>query len=137
MQVGLLVASIGFWRAIGRAIPMAGTLALVAILAQMALFGSLLALSDRPLYAPHFLATAAWGLSPLEDQQLAGLIMWLPGGVVYLGAMLVLAGRAIAPDPSSGAASASSGRSASGMRMSAGAVKSASAAPRICSTSRP
>ena len=32
-----------------------------------------------------------WGLSPLEDQQLAGLVMWVPAGLVYAGAALVLA----------------------------------------------
>ena len=32
------------------------------------------------------------GLSPLEDQQLAGIIMWVPGGVVYVGAVIALLG---------------------------------------------
>ena len=40
-----------------------------------------------PAYAP---TTATWGLSPLEDQQIGGLIMWIPAGVVYLGAGLWL-----------------------------------------------
>jgi cytochrome c2 len=31
-----------------------------------------------------------WGLTPLEDQQLAGLIMWVPGGITYLLASLWL-----------------------------------------------
>jgi hypothetical protein len=34
-----------------------------------------------------------WGLSALEDQQLAGLLMWVPMGIVYLGACLVLASK--------------------------------------------
>jgi putative membrane protein len=37
--------------------------------------------------------TAPWGLSPLEDQQLAGLLMWVPGGLIYLAAALALGGR--------------------------------------------
>jgi cytochrome c oxidase assembly factor CtaG len=28
--------------------------------------------------------TSAWGLNPVEDQQLAGLIMWIPAGVILL-----------------------------------------------------
>ena len=28
--------------------------------------------------------TSAWNLSPLEDQQLGGLIMWIPSGVIFL-----------------------------------------------------
>jgi putative membrane protein len=34
--------------------------------------------------------TATWGFTPLEDQQLGGLIMWIPAGVVYLIAGLAL-----------------------------------------------
>jgi putative membrane protein len=41
-----------------------------------------------PLYAGR---AAAWGLTVLEDQQLAGLVMWVPGGLVYMGAALALA----------------------------------------------
>jgi cytochrome c oxidase assembly factor CtaG len=28
------------------------------------------------------------GMSPLEDQHLAGLLMWIPGGLVHAGAAL-------------------------------------------------
>ena len=46
-----------------------------------------------PLYAPHLATTAPYGLSPLEDQQLAGLIMWVPASLPYLAvALLRLAG---------------------------------------------
>ena len=34
--------------------------------------------------------TASWGLTPLEDQQLGGLIMWVPAGLVYIVAGLAL-----------------------------------------------
>jgi putative membrane protein len=54
------------------------------------LLGALLTFSARlwyPLYAP---SAAAWGLTPLEDQQLAGLIMWVPAGLVYLIATLAI-----------------------------------------------
>ena len=40
-----------------------------------------------PSYAP---LTASWGLTPLEDQQLGGLIMWIPAGLVYVIAGLAL-----------------------------------------------
>jgi cytochrome c oxidase assembly factor CtaG len=32
-----------------------------------------------------------WGISPLEDQQLAGIVMWVPAGTVYAGAVLAFA----------------------------------------------
>jgi putative membrane protein len=31
-----------------------------------------------------------WGIDPLIDQQLAGLIMWIPGDMIYAAAMMVL-----------------------------------------------
>jgi cytochrome c oxidase assembly factor CtaG len=54
--------------------------------------GILLALARQPLYPVQTRAAAEWGLTPLEDQQLAGLIMWVPGGLVYAAAALALAG---------------------------------------------
>ena len=45
------------------------------------------------LYTVYFESTAAWGLTPLEDQQLGGLIMWVPGGLVYIGAGLFMFAR--------------------------------------------
>lgn len=52
--------------------------------------GALIALSSRPLYATDPQTTARLGLTPLEDQQLAGLVMWIPGGLAYLIAALAL-----------------------------------------------
>jgi cytochrome c2 len=65
-------------------------IALFTTAVHTGLLGALLTFSTRlwyPLYAP---ATAAWGLTPLEDQQLAGLIMWIPGGLAYVIAALAL-----------------------------------------------
>lgn len=50
---------------------------------------ALLTLAPDPLYPVHAATTAAWDLSPLEDQQLAGGIMWVPGGLVYVVAAVV------------------------------------------------
>lgn len=61
------------------------------------LLGALITLSPRPLYA-WYGATELWGLTAIEDQQLAGLLMWVPMGVVYFGACLALTTRLIGPD---------------------------------------
>jgi putative membrane protein len=53
----------------------------------------LITFAGRPLYSPHFLTTEPWGLSAIEDQQLAGLIMWAPSAGLYLGAALFVAQR--------------------------------------------
>jgi putative membrane protein len=52
------------------------------------LLGALLTLSPTVWYASY--AGESGGLSALEDQQLAGLIMWVPFGVVYVAAALAL-----------------------------------------------
>jgi putative membrane protein len=56
-----------------------------------AVLGALLTIARTPWYAPYAATTAAYGLSPLEDQQLGGLVMWVPAGLVYVGAALALA----------------------------------------------
>jgi cytochrome c oxidase assembly factor CtaG len=52
--------------------------------------GALMALAPRLLYEEQQRAAAVWGLTPLEDQQLAGIIMWVPAGTIYAGAALAL-----------------------------------------------
>jgi putative membrane protein len=54
------------------------------------ILGALLTLSPRIWYAGYAGTTSAWGLTPLEDQQLGGLIMWVPAGVIYLAVGLTL-----------------------------------------------
>lgn len=46
--------------------------------------GALLTCTSKLWYPAYIGHTAAWGLSPLQDQQLGGLIMWVPAGVVYI-----------------------------------------------------
>ncbi len=53
--------------------------------------GALLTFSDS-LWYPTYNNEPPFALSALEDQQLGGLIMWVPGGTVYLIAALVLFG---------------------------------------------
>jgi putative membrane protein len=52
--------------------------------------GALLAFAPRLWYPRYAATTSLWGVTPLEDQQLGGIIMWIPGGVSYLVAVLWL-----------------------------------------------
>lgn len=45
--------------------------------------GALLAFSAHLWYPAYSSSALAWSLTPLEDQQIAGLVMWLPGGIGY------------------------------------------------------
>jgi putative membrane protein len=55
---------------------------------QMGFLGAVLTLSTHPLFLWHLGLTGAWGLTPLEDQQLGGALMWVPGGVFFLWAAI-------------------------------------------------
>jgi putative membrane protein len=52
--------------------------------------GALLTLTSRLIYPAYATTTAPWGLTPIEDQQVGGLIMWVPGGLAYVIAALAL-----------------------------------------------
>jgi putative membrane protein len=99
MQASLLVSAWFLWRAIfvSTAQPGAALFALVATIGQMGLLAALIVFAPRPLYAVHFASTAAWGMNPLADQQLAGLLMWVPASLPYLGVGLWLAWSSLRP----------------------------------------
>jgi putative membrane protein len=63
--------------------------------------GILLSLMRHAIYPVQTSRAAEWGLTSLEDQQLAGLFMWIPAGLVYAAAALILAGLWIARSGSS------------------------------------
>jgi putative membrane protein len=51
---------------------------------QSGALGALLTFASSPIYPLYAHRTAAWGISPIADQQLAGLLMWVPSFLVYL-----------------------------------------------------
>jgi cytochrome c oxidase assembly factor CtaG len=55
--------------------------------------GVLLTFSQFVWYPLHIHETALYGLTALEDQQLAGTIMWVPAGVAYAGLAIGVMGR--------------------------------------------
>ena len=57
--------------------------------------GAILTVSSATWYPAYAATTRPWGLTPLEDQQLGGLIMWIPGGAAYLIAALALLGNSL------------------------------------------
>ena len=67
------------------AAPGGAVLYLFAAALQGSALGALLTLAPAPLYPLQAAAAASWGLAPLTDQQLAGLVMWIPADLVYLG----------------------------------------------------
>jgi putative membrane protein len=88
MQLSLLATAVAFWAAVRRAGPALALAAILVSTVSMGLLGALITFAVRPLYAPHFASTTGWGVAPLADQQLAGIVMWAPGSLGYLAAAL-------------------------------------------------
>ncbi|HEX5488590.1 MAG TPA: cytochrome c oxidase assembly protein [Rhodanobacteraceae bacterium] len=53
----------------------------------MSLIGAILTLASHPFYPVHLHTTQAYGLTPLQDQQVAGIVMWIPSNLVHAAAL--------------------------------------------------
>ena len=80
MQAALIVPAWAFWSSVlGRRAKLEHVIWLVPLVGQMGLLGALLTFAQRPFYLEHLAHAERFGLTALQDQQLAGLIMWVPG----------------------------------------------------------
>jgi cytochrome c oxidase assembly factor CtaG len=66
----------------GRAAYGAAVLYVFATLVHTGLLGAMFTLSDRPFYPLYAQHAAGAGVDPVADQQLAGLYMWVPSGIL-------------------------------------------------------
>jgi cytochrome c oxidase assembly factor CtaG len=90
-HLSFFVSSVLFWWSVFRRSE-AGAAAWHVFITMLhtSVLGALMALAPRVLYSAQTAFAAAWGLTPIEDQQLAGIIMWVPAGTIYAGATLAL-----------------------------------------------
>lgn len=90
-----------FWRVVldpvsrFRIGPGVGVLYLFTTTLHATVLGVWMTLAPLPWYADYFGRSEMWGLTPLEDQQLAGLIMWMPACFPYLVAAVALIGQCL------------------------------------------
>lgn len=99
MQLSITLSAALWWARVLRADAGSAVLALLATMVSMGLLGAILTFAGRAYYAPHWLTTQAWGLSPMEDQQIAGIVMWAPASATYLLAAMVMLYRSLQPAP--------------------------------------
>ena len=85
-----LTAVLFWWSVLRRSQSGAGAWHVFITMLHTSVLGALMALAPRVLYGAQTVTTWEWGLTPLEDQQLAGIIMWIPAGTIYAGAALAL-----------------------------------------------
>jgi putative membrane protein len=107
MHISLFGSGVWLWRELLHHSPeRTGEALLLAMLTsmQMGLLGAVLALAGHPMFEPHFLTTQLWHLTPLADQQLGGVIMWVPGTLLFLWIVVRSLRRLLAYLEASGAA---------------------------------
>lgn len=93
-HLSFFLSALLFWWALayaqGKQAYGAGVLYVFTTAVYTGILGALLTFTPHIWYAPYANTTQAWGLTPLEDQQIGGLIMWVPASLVYLAAGLWL-----------------------------------------------
>jgi putative membrane protein len=98
MHVTTVAAALALWIAVFNSSgPLAFLLLFVSGL-QMSLLGALLTFAAVPLFSVHEFTTAAWGLTWLQDQQLGGLVMWVPAGLLLTAYSALAFGAALRLD---------------------------------------
>jgi putative membrane protein len=92
-----LLTALVFWHALlrrGRHVANGmAVLYLFTTTVHTGVLGALLTFARHPFYVTLDPGLRASTLSPLEDQQLGGLIMWVPGAIVYVGVGLYIASK--------------------------------------------
>jgi putative membrane protein len=93
-HLSFLFSALLFWWALfyahGSKAYGSGVLYLFTTALHTGILGALLTFAPHLWYPSYGATTQAWGLSPLEDQQIGGLLMWIPASLVYCAAGLVL-----------------------------------------------
>lgn len=91
-HASFLGSAVGFWWSIAHGLRRAdrgmAIIYLFTTAVHTAVLGALMTFAHVPWFPEYAVGAAAWGLTPMQDQQLAGLIMWVPASATYLVAAL-------------------------------------------------
>jgi putative membrane protein len=92
-HLSFFVSALLFWSGVLTRRPVRAGVSALCLFATSVVSGALgamMAFSESPWYPSYArLGLTPFGLTPAEDQQLAGLLMWVPGGAVHAAAALV------------------------------------------------
>jgi putative membrane protein len=99
MHATTIAAALALWMAVFNSRAPLAFLLLFVTGVQMSLLGALLTFAAVPLFSVHEFTTAAWGLTWLEDQQLGGLLMWVPAGLLLTAYSVAAFGAALRLEP--------------------------------------
>lgn len=89
-----LVTALAFWWPVVNRSPAlgygGGVVYVFTTILHTSILGALLTFAPRAWYSSYVTTAPAWHLSALEDQQIGGLIMWIPAGTLLLIVALAL-----------------------------------------------
>jgi putative membrane protein len=93
-HLSFLLSALLFWWALfyahGRMAYGAAVFYVFTTAVHTSILGALLTFAPHVWYPAYNTTTQAWGLTPLQDQQIGGLVMWVPASLVYLAVGLAL-----------------------------------------------
>ncbi len=98
-HLAFFFASYLFWRVLlepyvlGRIQPVAGVVYLFVASLHAMILGALMTLSPEVWYRTYIGRSEFYGWTALQDQQIAGAIMWMPAGIAYVAAAVLLLAR--------------------------------------------
>lgn len=103
MHVTLFASALWLWLRLidSSASPIETFVASIVSTVQMGFLGALITLAPHAFYSPHFTTTDVWRLTPLEDQQLGGAIMWVFGCIAFLAVAMGSLHRLLGERPAS------------------------------------
>jgi putative membrane protein len=108
-HTSFLASALVFWWTIFRHPGGAAMLSLFTTMVHTGALGALLTLAPNLWYPLYVEPSAALGFDALQDQQMGGLVMWVPGGIAYFASALFMVARwlderhAAAATPTAGA----------------------------------
>jgi putative membrane protein len=98
-----LPAMLFWWKVTGAAPHLHGHLSaqgrialLIGMAVATAIPGAIIALSSEVIYSYYLEMPRLWGISAHQDQMIGGILMWIPGTMMYLLAVLIILGRLLA-----------------------------------------
>lgn len=98
MHLTTFAAAVWLWSALLEPAPARpGGVALASVLTaiQINLLAAMIACSGQLNYLPHVVTAGVWGFTPLQDQRLGGMVMWVPAAVIFGGVALFNLARAV------------------------------------------
>ena len=97
MHLSMLTAAILFWWPIIGPPPVRSPLSdpqriiyLILVVTPTAVLAAIITLSNTVIYTPYLDTPHHFTLTPAEDQRIGGLLMWIPGNIVYLATLTTL-----------------------------------------------